>query len=477
MKRIILQFLIVSLFVACSKEETSVQSIALTETTLSLRIDETHQLTVKHSPSHLPPPKYVWQTNNSSVLTVNDKGEIKALNIGEAVVTVSTVDKTLSSKCTVTVVPVLVTEISINPNEIELLVGEGKKLEYTILPENSTDKNVTWKSENENIVSVDLQGNIKAISVGEIKVTVTTSNLLTANCNVVVKPIKATGITLNKNTIALEISDIEKLVVEFIPSNTTNKNLNWNSSNTSIATVNENGEVTAVDEGLCEITVISEDGNFKAVCVVSVSVKGLTLTDESIVMLPGNEEIIWVNYLTLDKAYINATWTSSDPYVAQVRGGGIGTNSALIESKNYGLAIITATSSDGLKSVSCTVDVKDIQDAVTLVSNPQSATFASGYVIFSVGCKFTNPVKNNIFINSVFLLRSDNVILEMTAPSTRNLSDDSFKIIFSPITLYGDSQQASKTLSNYKVVVQYEIEGKDYNKIVNVNPYTYGGFY
>ncbi len=481
MKKLFFLFLIVSLFATCSKDETSVpevvQSISLSETTLSLRIDETHQFKIQHTPSHLPSPKYIWQTDKNDILSVNDMGEIKALSIGEAVVTVTTVDKTLSSKCNVTIAPVLTEKISFNESEIEMQLGESLKLEFTILPDNTTDKSVVWKSEDESIASIDQQGNIKAISVGETTVKVSTSNALESICKVIVKPIKATGIKLNKSSITLEITDIEKLVVEFIPSNTTNKNLKWNSSDTSIATVNEDGEVIAVDEGTCEITAISEDGNFKAICVVSVIVKGLVLTDKSIVMLPGNENLIWVNHLTLNKAYTNATWSSSNPNVAEVTGDGIGTNSALIKSNNYGSAIITAISSDGLKSVNCTVDVKDIQDAVTLVSNPQKGISSSGYFIYTIGCKFTNPVKNNIFINSVFLLRSDDVILEMTAPENRDLSNESFKILFNPITIYGTYQEIVETLSQYKVVVQYTLHDKYYNKIVNINPNKFGGYY
>jgi uncharacterized protein YjdB len=483
MKRFFSLFLIVSLFAACSKEETSVpevvQSIALSETTLSLRIDETHQFKIQHSPSHLNSPKYIWQSSSNDILSVNEMGEIKALNIGEAVVTVTTVDKTLSSKCNVTIAPVLTEKISLNESEIELRLGESVKLEFTILPDNTTDKSVVWKSEDESIASVDKEGKIKAISVGETTVKVSTSNALESICKVVVKPTKATEIKLNKSSIALEVTDTEKLTIEFTPSNTTNKNLKWDSSNTSIATVNENGEITAVDEGTCEITAISEDGNFEAICVVSVSVKGLVLTDKSIVMLPGNEILIWVKYLTLDKAYTNATWSSSNPNVAEVTGDGIGTNSALIKSNNYGSAIITATSSDGLKSVSCSVDVKDIQDAVTLVSNPQKASFRSGYTIFTIGCEFTNPVKNSIFINSVFLLSSDDSIIEMTAPDNRNLSNESFQILFNPITIHSTNnyQDIAEILSRYKVVVQYTLDDKYYNKIVNVNPNKFGGYY
>ena len=184
-----------------------------------------------------------------------------------------------------------------------------------------------------------------------------------------------------------------------------------------------------------------------------------------------------MKYLTLDKAYTNATWSSSNPNVAEVTGDGIGTNSALIKSNNYGSAIITATSSDGLKSVSCSVDVKHIQDAVTLVSNPQKASFRSGYTIYTIGCEFTNPVKDNMFINSVFLLSSDDSIIEMTAPDNRNLSNESFKILFNPITIYGTYQEIVETLSKYKVVVQYTLDDKYYNKIVNVNPNKFGGYY
>jgi hypothetical protein len=123
--------------------------------------------------------------------------------------------------------------------------------------------------------------------------------------------------------------------------------------------------------------------------------------------------------------------------------------------------------------------VKDIQDAVTLVSNPQKASFRSGYTIFTIGCEFTNPVKNSIFINSVFLLSSDDSIIEMTAPDNRNLSNESFQILFNPITIHSTNnyQDIAEILSRYKVVVQYTLDDKYYNKIVNVNPNKFGGYY
>jgi uncharacterized protein YjdB len=64
-------------------------------------------------------------------------------------------------------------------------------------------------------------------------------------------------------------------------------------------------------------------------------------------MLPNTEELIWVLYSTSDKAYVNATWSSSNPNVARVTGDGPGTNSAVIKALSIGTTIITATSADG----------------------------------------------------------------------------------------------------------------------------------
>ncbi|MBA7555622.1 hypothetical protein ES705_48298 [subsurface metagenome] len=83
-------FLCITLFLGCQKEEEpTVTSIALDNTTLSLTINSTHKFKVTHTPSNLEAPSYNWTTSNSNIVSVNDEGEITAMSIGEATITVS----------------------------------------------------------------------------------------------------------------------------------------------------------------------------------------------------------------------------------------------------------------------------------------------------------------------------------------------------------------------------------------------------
>lgn len=85
--------------------------------------------------------------------------------------------------------------------------------------------------------------------------------------------IPVSGINLNKTTLTLNLEESqnnETLVATVLPANATDKTLHWKSSNTNIATVTGNGVVTPVATGLSVITATTNDGNYKASCVVSV---------------------------------------------------------------------------------------------------------------------------------------------------------------------------------------------------------------
>jgi len=94
----------------------------------------------------------------------------------------------------------------------------------------------------------------------------------TAICRITVVPsmVPVSTVTLNKTSATLEIGDTETLTATVNPTNATNKNITWTSSNNSVATVS-NGLVTAVGEGVADITVTTEDGDKTAVCTVTVN--------------------------------------------------------------------------------------------------------------------------------------------------------------------------------------------------------------
>lgn len=146
--------------VSTSCGEVHVSSIKLDDS-INVTLGEIHKLVPTILPENATDKSVTWSSDNESVATIQN-GIINAKAIGTANITVTTNDGGLTATCAVTVSPVHVESIVIAPVLATLAVGETKALNVTVLPENATDKSVTWSSNNESIVSVDENGNIIA---------------------------------------------------------------------------------------------------------------------------------------------------------------------------------------------------------------------------------------------------------------------------------------------------------------------------
>ena len=166
-----------------------------------------------------------------------------------------------------------VSGITLNKTALNLTIGASESLVATISPSNATNKDVEWTSSNTNVATVDTTGKVKAISIGSAIITVKTKDgAKVATCNVTVKNpvISVTGVTLNKTALNLVTGASESLVATISPSNATNKDVEWTSSNTNVATVDTTGKVTGVSAGSATITVKTKDGAKVATCNVTV---------------------------------------------------------------------------------------------------------------------------------------------------------------------------------------------------------------
>ncbi|MBR1869610.1 MAG: Ig domain-containing protein, partial [Bacteroidales bacterium] len=161
-----------------------------------------------------------------------------------------------------------VQEVRLDKSELSLKEGESAKLTATVVPENATDKSVTWKSSNENAATVK-DGAVLAIGEGTADVTVTTnSGGKTATAKVAVEKgdgqgvnpaVHVSGVSISPSVLVLSEKSAGKLTATVLPENATDKSMTWKSSNDGIATVND-GTVTGVSEGTAEITVTTNDG-------------------------------------------------------------------------------------------------------------------------------------------------------------------------------------------------------------------------
>ena len=165
-----------------------------------------------------------------------------------------------------------VTGVTLNKDSLILDLGGEETLTAAITPDNATNKNVTWESDNENVATVE-NGVVTAVGAGTATITVTTEDgSFTDTCQVTVNAatVSVTGVTLDKAELTLTEGGSESLVATITPDNAANKTVTWTSSNPSVATVDANGNVTAVGAGTATITVTTEDGSFTAKCTVTV---------------------------------------------------------------------------------------------------------------------------------------------------------------------------------------------------------------
>ena len=166
-----------------------------------------------------------------------------------------------------------VSGITLNKTALNLTIGASESLVATISPSNATNKDVEWTSSNTNVATVDTTGKVTGVSAGSATITVKTKDgSKVATCNVTVKNpvISVTGVTLNKTALNLVTGASESLVATISPSNATNKDVEWTSSNTNVATVDTTGKVTGVSSGSATITVKTKDGTKVATCNVTV---------------------------------------------------------------------------------------------------------------------------------------------------------------------------------------------------------------
>ena len=166
-----------------------------------------------------------------------------------------------------------VSGITLNKTALNLTIGASESLVATISPSNATNKDVEWTSSNTNVATVDTTGKVTGVSAGSATITVKTKDgSKVATCNVTVKNpvISVTGVTLNKTALNLVTGASESLVATISPSNATNKNVEWTSSNTNVATVDTTGKVKAISTGSAIITVKTKDGAKVATCNVTV---------------------------------------------------------------------------------------------------------------------------------------------------------------------------------------------------------------
>lgn len=368
---------------------TPVTGISVAPTTASLNPGGSQQLAATISPATATNKTYTWASSNTGVATINASGLVTAVANGTATITATTADGGKKASCTVSVTTPT-SGVTISPTTTTIIKGKTQLLTATVAPATASDKSLTWTSSNTGVATVNSSGLVTGVGVGSATITATTANGgHKATCAVTVR-VPVSGISVSPTTTTLIKGRTQQLAATVTPTDATNKNYTWSSTNTTVATVSATGLVTAVGGGSATISVTTADGSYSASCVVTVTVPvtGINIADVSSTVNTGSTAQLAYTITPSDATNKTVTWSSSNPSVATINA-----TTGVITPVAAGGAEITATTADGSFTDTCFVIVTNNLKPLKIKINTESGKYPGFATVFykSTGSLITYP--------------------------------------------------------------------------------------
>ena len=221
--------------------------------------------------------KLTWTSSDERIATVNREGRVKGIQPGTVTITAASAEvPEVTGSIDVQVVR-LARSAAFAQKEYDVILGQTAQLAVAVSPEDTTDKSVTYKSNNPKKVSVDENGVVTALAAGKATITATTADGSRRQATTVVKVIvPVTGVRFDTPDARVGVDYYRTLNAVLEPKDATNHNMTWTSSDESIATVTgttNKPRVVGKRWGRCVITGVTEDGGYT--CSVNINVGSL----------------------------------------------------------------------------------------------------------------------------------------------------------------------------------------------------------
>lgn len=247
-----------------------------------------------------------------------------------------------------------------------LSVGASQTLVATVMPEGA-EVSLVWASDKEDVAVVDDQGKVTGVTPGTAVISVTADEAV-ATCEVTVVAVKAEKIALDPKEIELVVDQQQVLEVVFTPAEASASDLEWSVDKSSVATVDNEGKVTAKSAGTCVVIAKCNKGKLAAACQVTVvdkedggnddtvvEAESMELDPSTLALKVGNEWTIRTVFHPENATVTDLEWKTSDATVATVENG-------KVKAIKEGDAVITATCNGGKLSATCEVTVSEPDD-------------------------------------------------------------------------------------------------------------------
>ncbi|MCR5204743.1 MAG: Ig-like domain-containing protein [Lachnospiraceae bacterium] len=337
------------------------ESIVLDTEKHSMYVGQSYKLTYTINPNNTSDKSLDWKSSDSNIVSVDNTGYLTAKNTGTCTITAQAKDGSGKyATCTVTVFR-NATDIVVDVNPLTLNVDETYQLNVQLNPTDSTDT-VHFESNNTAIATVSATGKVTGVSKGSCIILIKTDAGKSTLCNVFVEQ-QVTGLELDKESAPLMVGETLQLIATVTPSNASDKELEWSSTNPDVATVDEDGKVTGIAGGYTIIKCTSLDGDFEKSCLVTVTEKVTTITLDNSSVEIGVGKKLTLNATISGETATNkeVKWTSSNKKVCKV------TKNGVIKGVKAGKCTIKVKAKDGSGVYAkCTVRVIKATEDVEL---------------------------------------------------------------------------------------------------------------
>ena len=375
---VVLVLLVILMVKGCSKKETPPKTVAETSSevkivvnklSLSLKENEIERIRADVIGESLN-GVFTYMSRDTAVAEVSDEGVVTAISEGQTVIDIqykyqdvkTKKNKTQYGTCNIIVTsnPSKIESISFGQEEISVNVGASLLLQVSVTPIDARTDEIEFESEAPEIVSVDQDGRITAVSVGTTAVIARAQD---KSASVTIRVTEKGGIQINPTDLrliglanGLKIGSTAKVIYNLLPENATNNALTWKSSDPSIATVDEDGIVTGISAGTCQIIATTTNGISSSISITvesdTVPVESIVINGETaITMKLGGTRLLRYTVLPDNATDKKVTYTTSNTSVIFIASNGV------MAAMGEGSCFITITSNDGSKTAVLNVTV------------------------------------------------------------------------------------------------------------------------
>lgn len=330
-------------------------------------VGESLQLRAVTKPDDASIPGVVWSSENEKNAVVDENGVVTGLARGQATIRATAADGSKRYNRLTINVQQKAESITLDKTELNLSVGSGKSLHATVLPNNTSDKNVVWTSSDPDVARVNSSGYITPVSRGTCVITcsskVAPDVYAEAYINVI-QPVTRIKFTESSTTVAVGSAVGILWTVE--PNNATDASVTLTSSNEKIATVDQYGFVYGVKRGECTITAKANDGSGKTARItvkVTQPVLGVHMKNDTVTVGVHEGATIHAELEPSDASNNHMTWYSADTRIATVSGK---TNKPTVTGQAWGSTLVYGTTEDGGYTTSCIVNVGNYDKALKI---------------------------------------------------------------------------------------------------------------